>query len=150
MPLSTYRDPEAFEAMRGQLIATGVFRSVIIADPADLDVIGVDRAPAAVIMPTGWTETWGSKDERVRRVNYTLTLLVRGGEGLERYRLLDGLAATAQLVINGSDLGGVCLPATSQIDHGRLEVALKRFEGRANLTGAFTYVVSTVPSTSIS
>lgn len=142
MPLAAYHDVDAFEAIASALTASGAFAAVILAAPAELDTIGADRVPAAVIMPQGWTEVRDTDSGSVRHVGYTLTLLIKGGDGADRFRRLDQLAAVAQGTLNGADHGGTCLPAFSRLDQGRFDLALKRLEGRAVLTGAFAYLVA--------
>ncbi len=144
MPSGSYRDRDAFAAILAALSATGEFATVGFGTPAEIDVIGADRLPAAVVLPVGWTETRDTDTSAVRRVSYRLTLVVRGDSGNERYQRLDRLTAVSQNAVEGSDLGGGCLSVLTRLAAGQLELALKRLEARAVLTGEFTYSVPNI------
>jgi hypothetical protein len=138
---SPYRDRDAFQAIVTSLAGTGEFASVVFGTPAELDAIGADRVPAAVVMPTSWDEVPDTAPSAVRKVAFAVTLVVRGESGAERFRLLERLTSVVQNAVDGSDLAGGCLPALTRVGKGRQELALKRLEGRAVLAGEFAYLV---------
>lgn len=141
-----YSDGDAFEAIEELLRGTGAFSTVAFAVPAELDMIGADRLPAAVVMPLGWSETRDVDGGAIRHVSYVLTLLVRAEDGHERFRGLDELAQAARAAIEGSDLDGGCLTELTRLGQGRYELGLKRQEGRLVVSGAFAYPITGVTS----
>jgi hypothetical protein len=142
--MPTPGDRSCFDALLAALSATGEFASVTFGMPADLDAIGADRFPAAVVTPTGWTERADDAASAVRTVEFTVALVVREEDTRERFARLDRLESVALRAIDMADLGESCFPPLTRLDRGRIELALKRFEGRALLSGRFVLAVPDV------
>ena len=65
-------------------------------------------------------DTWFETDDCdpvviVRHVSFTLTLVARDEDPLTRYQTLDRLTCISLNAIDGSDLGGVCLPGPDKV-----------------------------------
>jgi hypothetical protein len=139
-----YRDRDAYAAIIAALVVTGEFAEVVFGCPIDHTSIGADRFPLAVIVPSDWAEVDDvDPTVNVRRVTYTLTLVVRDEEAGQRFQLLDRLTSVVQDAIDGADLNGGCLGALTKLRRGRFESRPKHPEQWVVLTGEFAYLVPT-------
>jgi hypothetical protein len=103
---------------------------------------GADRTPAAVITPESWAEIDDVDPAQiVRKVTYTLTLVVREEDPGARYDALDRLTCLAQNAIDGRDLGGACLPALTLLRRGRFDTGSRFPEQAVILHGEFTSLI---------
>jgi hypothetical protein len=76
----------------------------------------------------------------LRRVEFSLSLLVRGDDPFGRFDELGQLEAVVQNAIAGSDLGG-CLPGLTRIRRGRYDQRSLQPEQILTLDGEFTYMI---------
>lgn len=141
-PNSPYRDRDAFASMVTALTASGEFAGVLFGTTAAATVGGANVAPAAVITPDTWFETDDCDPVViVRHVSFTLTLVARDEDPLARYQTLDRLTCISLNAIDGSDLGGVCLPALTRLRRGQFDTTSTSPEQSVVLHGEFTYLV---------
>ncbi len=139
---SPYRDRDAFGAIVAALTATGEFADVAFGTTLDRRAAGADRTPAAVITPDTWAEVDDVDPfQLVRRVTFTLTLVVRDEDPAARFDALDRLTNVAQNAIDGSDLGGTSLPALTLLRRGRFDPTSKHPEQGVILQGEFTFLI---------
>jgi hypothetical protein len=137
-----YRDRDAFAAIISALEATGEFATVVIGSPLD-DRATAGNDPWALVTPTDWDEDDDADPiVSVRRVSFTLTIVVRDEDPGERFQRLDRLTAVAQDAIDGSDLNGGCLPALTRLRRGRLDDRPRHPEQRVIISGEFSYLVT--------
>lgn len=142
-PGGTYTDKDAFSAMTSVLQATGAFANVLYGIPASRASTSGYQYPFAVIQPTSWTETRDSDGSSVLRlVSFSLTLAVRDPVARNRVEYLDGLSAIVRSALNGSTLGGGCLPSQTQLFQGRSDPTSQPPEGRLVINGQFAYRVA--------
>ncbi len=140
--VSPFRDNDAFGAMVTALTATGEFADVAFGTTLDRMAAGADLMPAAVITPESWTEiddvdpVW-----LVRKVTYTLTLVVRDDDPVARFDALDRLTSLAQNAIDGSGLGGTCLPALTLLRRGRFDPNSKHPEQGVIIHGECAFLI---------
>jgi hypothetical protein len=140
--MTSYCDQDAFSAMVGALKATGAFGEVNFWVKIDRCNIGAGCLPLAIIVPTEWIERdTPDSGSLLRRVAFTLTLVVRQADGTSRFNQLDRLASLAQSVINGSDLGGGCVRALTKIRGARQDQGTRHPEQRLVLRGEFSYLI---------
>lgn len=135
-------DRTAFDALLEALRSTGAFVEVRMGHPAEPLPFGPDRTPAALVTPTEWYE----RDDTdiagtVRHVEFALTLIVRGDRPASRWAGLQALSATARSVVNGSDLGGACLPSQTRLRKGRYDLGESSLEQRVAIAGEFAYTI---------
>jgi hypothetical protein len=137
-----YSDQDAYTAMITALEGTGVFADVAFGTTADQRQGGADLIPAAVITPVWWSEVDDvDPSVVVRQVTFDLTLIVRDEDPFMRFKSLDRLTALAQNAIDGTDLGGGCLPALTLLRRGGYDPSPVYPEQRVVLRGEFTYLV---------
>ncbi|MDB5350784.1 MAG: hypothetical protein JWN86_2031 [Planctomycetota bacterium] len=142
--MSAYRDRDAFASLVNALSASSEFAEVAFPSPLDSSPIGADRSPLAVLVPTQWLEQPDSASSlMLRRVSFTLTLVVRCEDPRERFEILDRLTSIVQNAIEGSTLGGGCLAGMTHLRKGRYDPASRHPELRLALDGGFCY---TIPS----
>jgi hypothetical protein len=149
-PAPPYRDRDAYAAILSALKATGVFAEVDFGTSLDEAAIAADRVPLTVVTPVEWAEL-DDADPMVylRRVVFSLVIVVRDEDASQRFEQLDRLTSVVQDAIDGSDLGGGCIPALTVIRRGRYSVmrrgnssALSNHpEQRVSLIGEFTYLI---------
>jgi hypothetical protein len=141
--VGTYTDKDAFSAMNGLLQATGAFANVLYGIPVNRASTSGYQYPFAVIQPTSWMETRDSDGSSVLRiVSFSLTLAVRDPQAGNRVASLDRLTTVVRSALNGSTLGGGCLPSQTQLFQGRLDPTSQPPEGRVVLNGQFAYHVA--------
>ena len=140
--VSPFRDMDAFGAIAAALTATGEFADVAFGTTLERRAAGADGIPAAVITPESWAEVDDVDPvQLVRRVTYMLTLVVRDEDPAARFDALDRLTSLAQNAIDGSDLGGACLPALTLLRRGRFDPGSKFPEQAVILQGEFTFLI---------
>ena len=136
------RDAGCYAALVDRLAALGSFDSVIFGEPTRRASAGAESHPLAIIIPRGWVET----DETdpllwVRRVLFTIRVVVRVEEDLVPFDELDQLAGLVQDQIDHADLGDHCLPPLSKIQAGRYGAACQYPEWSIDLDGEFAVLV---------
>lgn len=138
------RDRDAFAALLNALAATSEFAEVRLQSSLNFPPVGADRSPSAIIVPVAWQEQSDSAIGAViRRVAYTVALIVRREDALERFETLDRLSAVVQNTLEGEKFGGFCLAPMSLVRRGRYDDASRYPELRLVLDGEFSY---TIPS----
>lgn len=139
-----YRDRDGFAAIVAALAATGELAEVAIGQPPGRPLVGADRVPLAVVTPEGWEEEDDTDPiVNVRHVSYSLTLVVRDEDVIDRYQQIDLLTSVVQDALDGSDLGGGCLPALTKLKRGRFDLGARHPEQRVILAGEFSYLIFT-------
>jgi hypothetical protein len=142
-----YSDRDAYEAILALLKATQAFDCVLFARSLDRQALGPSGMSLASLMPSGWEE-FDEVDPTaiLRRVSFSLVLLTRDSDPLVRFELLNRLEAIAHDALEGSNLGGGCLPALTRLWRGRYDQQSLHPEQSVRLDGEFTYILgSTVP-----
>lgn len=138
----TYRDGDAFASLVAALAATGEFAGVFFGTTSDHRPAGAGSTPVAVITPDEWSEVDDvDPSVLVRQVTFLLTLVVRAEDPLRRYGVLDRLSSVAQNAIDGTDLGGMCLPSLTKLRRGRFDPTSNYPEQSLVLHGEFTCLV---------
>jgi hypothetical protein len=141
-PVVTYTDTDAFSAMSSALQATRAFAAVSYATSAN-PPSAAGQYPFASIQPTSWSEAQDSDGSGVlHRVSFNITLVVRDPLARNRNDFLNQLMAIVRTALNGSTLGGGCLPSQTQVLQGRLDPTAQPPEGRLVLGGQFAYRVA--------
>lgn len=141
-PESSYRDGDAFLAVVAALKATGDFAEVFFGTTVDRRSGGADLSPVAVITPEGWSESDDTDPcEFVRHVVFSLTIVTRQDDPATGFDYLDRLSCAAQSAIQGTDLGGGCLPALTRLHRGSYDSKSVYPEMRVALLGEFTYLI---------
>ncbi len=145
--ISPYRDRDTFSAVVAALKGMGEFADVAFGTTLEHRAAGVDRTPAAVITPETWVEVDDVDPAQiVRKVTYMLTLVVRDDDPAARFDTLDRLTSLAQNAIDGSDLGGTCLPALTLLRGGQFDPKSKFPEQAVILHGEFTTLIPSMTS----
>jgi hypothetical protein len=141
-PIAVYRDGDVFTSLAAALASTGEFADVFFGPVQGMNAAGANRTPAAVIVPEGWSEADEVDPvELVRRVTFTITIIARDEDALARYQTLDRLSSVAQNAIDGSNLGGTCLPALTKLGRGVFDARPDHPEQSVALSGEVTYLV---------
>ena len=140
------RDGGAYAALVAALGAVDDFESVRFGDPSRRDSAGADSYPAAVIVPKGWEETDDADPTLlVRRVSFTVRLVIRVEEDADPFDELDRLTRAVQAAVDRSDLDGSVLPALTKIRAGRYQASSRYPEWSVDLDGEFTTLVDPAP-----
>ena len=140
--MTAFRDRDAFAAILQALKSTGEFAEV--AFPADLDAspVGANRTPLAVVVPVQWAEDPDvSSMAMIRQVSYNLILVTRAESARDRFETLDRLTSIAQNALEGSTLGGFCLPPMTHLHRGQIDPKSRHPELRINIEGGFSYLI---------
>lgn len=138
----TFRDRDAFRAIRAALLVAEEFADVLLGITPEQRAAGPARTPVVVITPDSWSELDDADPvEFVRQVSFSLTLIVRDEDVLTRYESLDRLSCLVQNVLDGTNLGGVCIPALTKIRNGRFDPGSKHPEQAMILRGEFSYMI---------
>ena len=141
-------DGVAYAALLALLEATGEFDGVIFGDPTRRGQAGSGRYPLAVVSPRGWEEDDDYDPLSIlRRVSFVIRVVVRAEDGPGPFGQLDRLAAVVQGVVDGSNLGGSCLPALTRISAGRYDGAANYPEWSVELLGEFASIVDPAAGT---
>ena len=142
-PTFPYADRDAYQAILQQLRATQLFEAVLFAGPVDRLPSGLSGSPVATIVPEGWEEFDEVDPGAVlRRVTFLLDLLVRDDDPLARFDRLAQVESSARAAIDGSDLGGGCLPALTRLRRAQYDRRSLHPEQTVRIDGEFTYLVS--------
>jgi hypothetical protein len=143
-------DWDVLEAVRDAIEATGEFDGVFLPDLPEERGTSSGDGNAAWVSPLNWDESDEFQDPGdlavlVRKVGWTLTLMVRRGESLARGRELSRLVAVCQNAVSGQSVGGLTIPAWTRLKSGRWEKA-RPPEQRLVSAGTFAYVVEGSPN----
>ena len=142
-PMSAYRDRDAFAAIVKALSDSAEFAEVMFPSPPEGSLLGADRSPVAIVVPTQWIEQPDSvSSQMLRRVSFTLTLVARGEDPRERFEILDRLTSIVQNALEGSTLGGFCFAGMTHLRKGRYDPASRHPELRLSLDGGYCYAIS--------
>jgi hypothetical protein len=143
-----YDDLGAYRAILAALDATGAFASVVFAIPPDRLALAAGTTPLVSLVPEGWEE-YDDVDPIaiLRRVFFSLFVLVRDDDPLSRLGRLAELDTAAHAALAGSSLGGGCLPALTRLRRASLDPRSLHPEQAARIDGEFTYIIdpSTIP-----
>ncbi len=141
-PSTGYRDSDAFAAIVSALEATGEFAAVTLADNFARCGAGAP-SPLASVNPVGWEE-FDETDPTtlVRRVDFVVALQVREDDFSAAFKEIDRLASIVQDALDGSNLGGGCLPGLTLVRRGRFDREARHPEMRLQLAGEFSYLVA--------
>ena len=110
---------------------------------------GADSHPLAIVTPRGWEELDDADPTlQVRRVLFTIRIVIRLENDSTPFDQFDQLAATVQAEVDGSNLDGHCLGPLTKIRAGRYQTASQYPEWSIDLDGEFTLLVdpSAVPA----
>jgi hypothetical protein len=141
-----YDDLQAYQAVLAALEATGAFGSVLFAIPPDRLPLAAAAMPLVSVVPEGWEEFDDVDPIAIlRRITFSLYLLVRDDDPLARLGRLANLDSAAHVALEGSGLGGGCLPALTRLGRARFDPRSLHPEQAARLVGEFTYIID--PST---
>lgn len=142
-PGAGYRDRDAFAAIIAALKSTNEFGSITFPGPIDPAAVGAGLQPLAVLVP-GLFEESDDADAAMllRRGSYHLILIVRDEDDANGYGRLDRLACLVQNVLDGSALGGGCLPSLTRLRQGGYDPRSHYPEQRLVLNGEFAYQVA--------
>ena len=142
--MSAYRDRDAFAAILNALWSTTEFAEVVFPGPLDSSPVSAGRSPLAVVVPVEWTEQPdASTSAMLRHVTYSLIVVARDEDARQRFDLADRLSSIVQNTLEGSTLGGNCVPSLTQVRRGVLDVKSRHPELRVTLTGTFCYSLAT-------
>jgi hypothetical protein len=137
-----YRDTDAYSAMIATLKETKEFAAVFFGITPDQRSGGSDALPAVVITPGVWSEIDDSDPIVViRHIAFALTVIVREDDPFTRFDLLDRLSSVVQDALDGSDLGGGCLPPLTKTRRGQFLAGAGFPEQSAVIHGEFTYLI---------
>jgi hypothetical protein len=144
-PTRSPGDREAYAAILKVLEATGSFESVLFSSPLERLTLGASATPLVSIVPEGWEE-FDEVDPTsiLRRVLFRIELLVLDVDPFARFELLDTLESAARGAIEGSDLGGVCLPALTRLHRSRYDPRSLPPEQASRLDGEFSYIIGSI------
>jgi hypothetical protein len=141
-PDPTRRDQQAYASLLSILSSTGAFQDVILGEALQRSRAGADGYPLAVVTPKGWEESDDFDPVLlVRRVSFTITVVVKSEDGCARLDELDLLASAIQEAVDYSALGGTSLAALTKIRSGRYGQATHHPEQSIELDGSFTTLI---------
>ena len=119
-----------------------MFDTGIFSDPTSRAAAGADAHPLAVVTPKGWEETDDADPILwVRRVSFTIRIVIRVEDDASPFERLDRLAALVQAQVDRSDLNGQCLLPLTKIRAGRYQPSSQYPEWSIDLDGEFTMLV---------
>ncbi len=140
------QDRDAYAVIVATLEGTGAFAAVRFGGEAEaVASLSTGQLPLILLTPGSWQEI-DHVDPLVatRLVNYALTIYVQGSDTFERFQVAERLRGMIQEHLDGSDLGGGCLPALTRLRKGGPEPNPEAFETRYQIHGTFGYVVPDV------
>ena len=141
VPETNWPDQPSYQAMITLLESTGVFDGVIFGASTQRSQAGADQYPLAIVTPKGWEESDDYDPTLiVRRVRFSITIVVKDQDALPRFDLLDSLSGTVKRMVDGSNLNGTSLPALTRIRAGRYEYANHYPEQSIDLEGEFASI----------
>lgn len=112
------RDTTVLRDIQARLQATGVFDAVCRFSPEEWPRPAAQTA-LAFVEPDRWSETDELGDHTyTRRLNFTLTFLVRDEDPVARTEKLDYLYTVATNALVGQQFAGICLPVRTAIGKG--------------------------------
>lgn len=149
---------EGAEALKTRLRTPGAYRGTVGTlflavcgpDPADI-AAHLTVYPRCAVSLMGWTQDDKTDPvERVQKVNFELEVTTLVDAATDPEIDLDVIVQGVKGLINGSGLGGTCIPPLSSIDTGRylkyggggvskLEAAAAPKERRIWMFGTFAY-----------
>ena len=136
------RDQGAYAALLASLRATGVFEEVIFGAATQRGQAGADSYPLAVLTPRGWEESDDFDPALiVRRVSFSITIVVKSQDTGPRFDLLDQLSLATQNVVDRSGLDGTCLPPLTRIRAGRYGYSSHYPEQSIELEGEYSSLI---------
>ncbi len=140
-PPEAYGDGDAYEALIALLEGTMAFDSVLFGVPLDGRAPASAGTPLASLVPVGWEESDEFDPVAIlRRVGFSLWLLVRDDDPSARADRLGRLESAARAAIRGSGLGG-CLPALTWLRRGGYDASSLHPEQAVRLDGEFSYMI---------
>ena len=139
----TGRDAVCYGNLVDRLESIGSFDSVIFGDPTRRPGAGAEAHPLAIVIPKGWEETDDTDPLLwVRRVSFTIRIVIRVEDDVEPFDRLDQLAAAVQVEVDQANLGGQSLPAMTKIRAGRYGTANQYPEWSVDLDGEFAELIN--------
>ena len=136
------RDGGCYTALVAALEGIKLFDAVIFGEPSSRRAPGADSHPLAIITPRGWEETDDTDPVLdVRRVMFTVRIVIRVENDISPFDRLDRLAAAVQAQIDGADLNRQCLPALTKIRAGRYQASSQYPEWSVDLDGEFAILI---------
>ena len=139
------RDRACYAALVACIEAIGLFDSVIFGDPTARPGTGAGAHPLAIVVPRGWEEADDADPVLwVRRVSFTIRVVVRVTDDLAPFDQLDQLASKVQSRVDRADLGDGCLPPLTKIRAGRYAAPNHYPEWSIDLDGEFTIVIAPI------
>lgn len=141
-PAISGRDGARYAALVDLLVASGRFASVTFGDPSRAGDGGAADHPRAIVTPRGWEES-DDYDPilTTRRALFAIRITVRVDGDAYPFDELDQLSADVQAQVDGSGLGGQCVPALTKIRAGSYQTANQYPEWSVDLAGEFTTLV---------
>ena len=142
VPQPTGRDSSYYSALISLLETIDLFDAVIFGDPTSGSAAGANTHPLAIVTPKGWEET----DETdpvlwVRRVSFTIRIIIQVDGALAPFDQLDQLATAVQSQVDQANLGGQSLAALTRIRAGRYGTSSTYPEWSIDLDGEFTVLI---------
>lgn len=135
------RDRDVFQRLVEVVEATGEFSEVVYLLPGT-EPEPADHNPVLGVVPRGWEETdSGDGAGLTRSVRYQIWIIVKDLEPQVRYDWGDRLACLVQNLLDGSSLGGACIPALSVLRHGTIPKTTDANALTLVLDGTFVYGV---------
>jgi hypothetical protein len=140
-PVAGIRDRDVFQKMVEAVGATGEFSEVVYMLPGTMPE-AADSNPVLGVMPRGWKEVEsGDGSGLMRSVRYQIWIIVREQLPQSRYDWGDRLACLVQNRIDGSSLGGTCVPELSVLRSGTIPETKDPNALTVILEGEFVYGV---------
>lgn len=138
-----YRDRDAFAAILAALSATREFAGVAFPGPIERTAVGSEVRPLVALTPGRFEEQDDADPTSLlRRVSYRLTIAVRDDDDFAGFDRLDRLARLVRDTLDGSSLGGGCLPGLTRLRRGALDPQVPYPEQRLVLDGEFSYPIA--------
>lgn len=145
-------DQDAYAAMLALMASTGEFEEVIFGAATQRSQSGADTYPLAVLTPKGWEESDDvDPTSIVRREIFSISIVVASQDVLPQFDRLDRLSCAIKKAVDGSDLGGSCLPALTRIRSAHYVYSNHYPEQAIDLQGEFSSIhdpKANVPATS--
>ena len=136
------RDGASYAALVALLEASGRFNSVAFGDPSRAGDGGAADHPRAIVTPSGWAESDDADPVlATRRSLFAIRLTIRDDDVAYPFDELDRLSAEVQARVDGSSLGGRCVPALTKIRAGSYQTTSRYPEWSVDLDGEFTTLV---------
>ena len=141
-PAISGRDGACYAALVDLLGGAGLFASVTFGDPSRAGDGGAADHPRAIVTPRGWEESDDFDPILTsRRALFAIRITVRVDGDAYPFDELDRLSAEVQTRVDGSGLGGRCMPPLTKIRAGSYQAASQYPEWSVDLAGEFTTLV---------